>query len=259
MNFKTIVARVGLAAGLVVTSAAPSLATGNLTPADLGLDAFDPSKPVTGETQANAAPLVAFPYQARTFSFTKERRIRFSLIQPTGLGSRGKSQSSFGFVMSPEKSGGTFKTIFAEVRPFDSGSNAQTNDWLGTCGTSRKNAILAPCEREIAFRGGTLYQLALNTGNAMQFGVGALDQYTFNTVSDQFYPQAGSFTTVAEPGALFIGMEDGQFRRSGNRFYYDYQDWVVKAEAVPEPATLLGLGVLVGGMLLTQRRKAQSA
>jgi hypothetical protein len=255
MNLKQTLACVGFVSGAIFSFAAPSFA-GSLTPASLGLDALDPSKPIVGDDSiVNAAPLSGFPYKAREFSFAKDTRVRFSVLNPTGLGSRGKELSSFGFLTAPVNGLGTFSTIFGEQQAYDNGSTDRKNDWLGTCG----KAIEGICEVTVTFKAGINYLLALNTDGATHFGVGALNTFTFNRVSDQFYPKAGTFDTVSEVGALFIGMEDGMYRRGNSQnYYYDYQDWVVKAEAVPEPATLAGMGVVAGGMLLARRRKASA-
>lgn len=254
MNLKQRLACIGLATGAIFSVAAPASA-GSLTPSSLGLDSFDPSKPVIGDDSIiNAAPLSAFPYKATEFSFTKDTRVKFSVLNPTGLGSRGQLMSSFGY-LAPVKGVTEFLDIFKEIKAYDPGSTDRKNDWLGTCG----KALGDTCESTIRFKAGVKYQLALNTDQGVHFGVGALDTFTFNAVSDQFYPKSGKFVTVSQPGALFIGMEDGQYKQSGKKFYYDYQDWVVKAEAVPEPTTLAGLGMVAGGMLLARRRKTVNA
>lgn len=282
MNLKRSLACVALATGAILGAAAPSLA-GNLTPEQLGLDPFDASKPIVGNDNVpNAAPLSAFPYQSQAFSFGKDTQIKFSLLNPSGLGSRGKALSMFGFLTAPANNSGTFTSIFSETTPYDKGSNDRNNDWLGTCNKS----IQGLCELTVKFKAGTNYQLAVNTrkedskgvaikdqqGNEIweksTFGVGALDALTFNQVSDQFYPNANKYVTVSQKGMLFIGMEDGGYKKgqitvkNGTKtqkvdtYWYDYQDWVVKAEAVPEPTTLAGLGMVAGGMLLARRRKA---
>lgn len=251
MNLKQTSACVGLIVGTVFSVAAPALA-GSLTPSSLGLDAFNPTKPIVGDDNiVNSAPLSGFPYKANNFSFAKDTKVKFSVLSPTGLGSRGKAMSSFGFLTNPINGVGAFSTIFSEQAPYDKGSNDKNNDWLGTCG----KAIEGVCETTVTFKSGLNYLLALNTDGAQHFGVGALNELRFNRVSDQYYPKANTFDTVSEKGALFIGMEDGQYKQSGKNYYYDYQDWVVKAEAVPEPATLAGLSMVAGGMLLARRRK----
>jgi hypothetical protein len=256
MNFKQTLACVGLVTGAVFSFAAPSLA-GSLTPASLGLDTLDPTKPIVGDDSiVNSAPLSGFPYKAKEFSFTKDTQIKFSVLNPTGLGSRGQALSSFGFLTAPVNGIGAFSTIFGEQKAYDTGSTDRKNDWLGTCG----KAISGACEVTVKFKAGMNYLLALNTDGATHFGVGAMNSFTFNRVSDQFYPKAGTFDTVSETGALFIGMEDGLYQQRGTRqnYYYDYQDWVVKAEAVPEPATLAAMGMVAGGMLLARRRNASA-
>jgi hypothetical protein len=254
MNFKPTLASLGFIGAAVTIAAAPVQAA-NLTPADLGLPTLQSNVPVTG---GQAAPIADFPYQTSAFTPSQDLKVKFS-VNMDGLGSRGMGWSHFGYFL-PDQGASSFVSLFNEIRPYNPGSNAQTNDWLGTC----NNAIAAPCEVFVTFQAGMTYQLALLSQGLRTYGVGAIDSYTFNAVSDQFYNSNSNpqLVTVSQAGALFIGFEDGEYRKSkasgGNpaTFYYDYQDWVVKAEAVPEPATLLGLGIIGGGLVLSRRRKS---
>ncbi|MBF2049283.1 MAG: PEP-CTERM sorting domain-containing protein [Leptolyngbya sp. IPPAS B-1204] len=263
MNLKRSLACVGLAAGAAFSVAAPSLA-GTLTPSRLGLDTLN--APPKNQVVSGSAHLKDFPYFAREFSFKKDTVVRFSVLNPTGLGSRGRAQSNFGFLTNPVNGVGAFTSIFSEDKAYDQVGNAsyerqggRVDDWLGTCG----NAIGGTCVRSVLFKANTIYQLALNPSQkAVHFGVGALDTFTFNRLSDEQYPKSTQTVTVSKPGTLFIGMEDGLYANSRtsdrNDYYYDYQDWVVSAD-VPEPATLAGLGMVAGGMLLARRRKAAAS
>lgn len=248
MNLKQALVTIGLTVGTAfgtALAAAPAFA-GILTPGQLGLDALDPvNDPITGGT---ASPIADFPYVAQEFSFAKDTVVRFNLLNPSGLGSRGAALNNFGFVTN-----GAFQSIFSETLASDPGGKPK-NDFLGTCAPDK--AIQGDCVRSILFKAGQLYKLAVQDDKGLtHFGVGALDSFTFNSRSDQL--TTNPTQTVAAPGSLFIGMEDSRFRRSGQNHWYDYQDWVVRAD-VPEPATLAGLGLVASGMLIARRRKVSA-
>jgi hypothetical protein len=263
MNLKhtfALLSSVGVA--LSVATAAPGQAA-SLMPAHLGLPTLSSDTPVGNGL---AAPISNIPYQTSAFTPAQDLKVRFS-IQMDGLGSRGMGLSSFGYFL-PDQGESSFVSIFSETLAYNPGARAHTNDWLGTCGV----AITGLCEVLVTFRAGITYQLGLLSQGLSTFGLGANDSYTFNAVSDQFYDtksrqynaaHSSQFVTVSQGGALFIGMEDGEFvqtkasRTNPATYYYDYQDWVVKAEAVPEPATLAGLGIVGGGLILSRRRKSK--
>jgi hypothetical protein len=261
MNFKQSLAGISLATGAVFGMVAPAFA-GVLTPSQLGLPTLGTPN-VSGAnssiTGGSYATQNLFPYRTTGFSFKRDTIVRFSLVEPSGLGSRGKSQSDFGFLFQNE-----FIPIFSETKAYDKlGDTAyeknggKINDWLGTCG----NAIAAPCTKSVLFKANQTYQLALDpSSKPLHFGVGNLGSFTFNSVSDEVYPsKTAKLTTLTKAGALFIGMEDGLYPNSKTAqkddFYYDYQDWVATAN-VPEPATVFGLGAVASGMLFARRRKA---
>lgn len=256
MNLRQAFASIGLVAGTAFAFVSAPAQAAQLTAADLGLPTLSTAAVGTGLN----SPKAAFPYHTNTFTPSQELNVRFSVLLPTGLGSRGMGMSNFGYY-TVENGVSTFKSIFTETKAYDPGSGAKTNDWLGSCG----KAITGTCEVTVSFKAGQTYQLGLLAKGISTYGVASLDEFTFDTSSDQFYNNGtvaghpNPFTTVKEEGALFIGMEDGEYKKSGNSYYYDYQDWVVKAQ-VPEPATVIGLGVVAGGLLAARRRKVgQSA
>jgi hypothetical protein len=262
MNFKYTLALLGSIGAALSVAAAPVQAA-SLMPADLGLPTLSSDTPVGNGL---AAPISGIPYQTSAFTPSQDLKVKFS-IQMDGLGSRGMGLSSFGYFL-PNQGEASFISIFDETSPYNPGERANTHDWLGTCGV----AITGLCEVFVTFKAGMTYQLALLSEGLRTFGLGVNDSYTFDAVSDQFYDptsmqynaaHSSQFVTVSQKGALFIGMEDGEFvqtkasRTNAATYYYDYQDWVVKAEAVPEPATLAGLGIVGGGLILSRRRKSK--
>ncbi len=192
------------------------------------------------------------PHKANTFQ-GNGKTYQFTVLAPTGLGSRGMATSEFGFFIN-----GTFNPLFSESQKADFGSN-NGNDWLGTCTPDTKgNVTISPCTVNFTFAQGSTYQLGLKNNGKISsaFGIYQKDSYTFDLKSDE--QSNMTFMTVAEDGAYFIGAEDGMYKNwklGGNNYYSDFQDWVVKAKAVPEPGTvgaLIGVGVLG---LISRRRK----
>jgi PEP-CTERM motif len=235
MNLKQSLACVGLVTGAIFSAAAPSLA-GNLTPSQLGLAS---QSDVSGTGQGT--------YTTAFFKFDKDTTIKFNVENPTGVGSRGKDLNEFGFLTQ----GGGFTSIFAEKTAYNTGSG-NSNDWLGTCNTS-----IFGCSTVVKFVAGVEYQLGLRKlpdGKPVHLGVGSSDGFQFNKATDTSYTgskPSSAFVSLPDlPKAIYIGMEDN----NGTNGLKDYQDWVLTAEAVPEPATLAGLGLVAGGMLMRRRR-----
>jgi hypothetical protein len=224
----------------------------------LGIDIV-PSSPVTGTAQNIPHPTNVFFGDGYTYEF--------SVMAPDGLGSRGLFYSDFGF-MSNEQ----FTALFMEganptaAKPngnsFDTPNSAFINDWQGTCDIT----IKSPCMVEYTFEEGVEYQFGVlergftgsGTPRFRTFGVAQLDSFKFPSLTDQ--APNNPIIEVSDPGYYFIGMEDTRFPLPSGDFYYDFQDWVVKAkaqhESIPEPGTvgaLLGLGA-VG--FISRRRQA---
>ncbi len=195
---------------------------------------------------------IPIPPQTQTQTFKGDgKTYEFSVLTPDGLGSRGKALSTFGFLVD-----GNFSSLFTETKAYDTGSTA-TNDWLGTC----KTGTIVPCTVKYTFAKNVNYQLVLSPDyakNLKTYGVYEKDSYTFDLKSDEKNPM--TTTTVSEAGAYFLGIEDGQYKAPGiGNYYSDYQDWVVKVKAVPEPGAvggLLGLGVL--GLIGLSRKSAKN-
>jgi len=225
-----------------------------------------------GANEINNSPYMkgvgpVIPNATNTFSFDKDTTYQFSVVVPDGLGSKGMDKSNFGFL-----SNGSFTALFTEGKDgnaYDPGSKANNNDWLGTCNIT----INAPCTVNYTFKKGVEYKLGLENFGSKKFsgfGVAQKDSYTFDKVSDEFYPDTvtpayvaanpGKFVTVSQPGTYFLGMEDGTFKKNSSNFYYDYQDWVVAAKpaSVPEPGTV-GALLGVGALGLIGRRRRQGA
>jgi hypothetical protein len=211
-----------------------------------------PENTTPGTAISGASPKASFPYFNSSF-VGDGSTYSFSVVEPAGLGSRGRAQSAFG-VFTGSVGAGTFTSLLGEVKGYDAGSGAKSNDWLGTC----NGGTIAPCTASFTFAKGVSYTLGLLTQGtgASAYGVSQADSYTFRKVSDQF---ASPSITVSDAGSVFLGFEDGDFKKGGSSYWHDYQDWVVKAdvvESVPEPASLAGLAMVAGGLITARRRKA---
>jgi len=199
--------------------------------------------PLTPDAQIKGVSTkAAFPFSASTF-VGDGRTYKFDLVF-----TKGKDLSSFGF-----SSGGTFTSLLTETKAYDPGSTAATNDWLGTCGKT-----VLTCTASVKFAKGTTYQLGLQdqgTKLISNWGVSHSGAYTYSVKSDEI--KNPTFATVSDPGAYFLGFEDGNFAKDKGKglYWYDYQDFVVKAR-VPEPTTIAGLGLVAGALAFSRRRKS---
>lgn len=216
--------------------------------------------------------LSAGPAQAFSFSFNNSG-IRFSQdtkVTFNFLESHNGFRSDFGF----REVGSTDETkVFEEVRNSDYGG---WKDSWGTCGIT----VLEPCTKDFILKANTDYELFLTSNNQYNELVRDLssgDQVKFfqgtSVLSDLSYteyetsPDSLLSTTAgiqdANPfdGEVLIAFDDTFIGTAGG--HIDYNDFLVTATAetvaVPEPATLAGLGLVLGAMALSRRRKEDRA
>lgn len=201
--------------------------------------------------------------------FDRQTQVNFNFIN-----SQGAYTSSLRLV--EDLGSGLFrevKTLFTETRQSD---NRGANDWLGTCGVGK---TVANCTESFTFQGGTRYALLLDSGNnGRVFSTSAMNTRFSGSQQAKFFDNAANYPTQSaqfdmrsflrtQPGGtnvnpfaapVLIAFDD---RGAGND--QDFNDFKftmqVQAdpEAVPEPATLAGLG-LVAGALAVHRRRAVS-
>jgi hypothetical protein len=208
-----------------------------------------------------AAPAHAFSFGTNTIQFENNTDVTFKFLQ-----SYGAFTSSVGVY---GVSGGTptlLKTLFSEFKPSDSGSD---NNWKGTLG----NTVLGTGVETYTFLANQIYTLGLNSGpNGTVYSTTALNggnqQAVFGTPSvllplvipvGDGAPFAGNPTSFTSGSSLFnTGGTAISFDDRGNGNDADFQDFTVTAEAVPEPMTMTGLALGLGGLVAARRRRRGS-
>jgi hypothetical protein len=213
----------------------------------------------------SAAPAQAFTFNNSGISFNEDTTVNFDFVE-----SHGWFQSNFGVIDSTGKQ----TVLFSETKRSDgSGPDNQ-----GTCG----NTVLI-CSTAFKFEAGKQYAFFLDSGTDVwgdydiyssdsmnASGLGFANQFKFlqgtsvidndlnedykyyNTSVNSALGQTGGIQN-ANPfaGPVLIAIED-----SGVNGHRDFNDFMVTAQvAVPEPATLAGLGMIAGAMAMSRRRK----
>ena len=180
----------------------------------------------------------------------------------------------------------TFTTLLGEVQRND-GTMVGATDHLGTC-----DITVTDCKASFTFLEGNEYAFFLrNTGdgdhtktvfsanelNPIQGWTEFVDQTKFFTsmsilddtsyglgfdqslTSDLALATGETFMLQNGMSALIAFEDQGlDTRGTGDYFHGDWNDFLVKA-SVPEPATVLGLGVVAGAMALYGLRKKDKA
>jgi hypothetical protein len=205
-----------------------------------------------------AAPAQAASFGTGGISFANTQEVLFTFGQTHGM-----FRSSLGIYEVNNSIPSLVKTLFSETKGSDNGA---ANEYRGTLG----NTVLGPGQVAFTFLANKIYTLglaslnsgsvfstsALNSGSQQAvFGdlslLTALDRETTNT-----FQAAGQFTNGV--GALFNGGAVISFDDRGNRNDRDFQDFTVTAEAVPEPMTMTGLALGLGGLVAARRRRRGS-
>ena len=206
-----------------------------------------------------AAPAHAFSFGTNAIQFQNDTEVTFNFKQSYGL-----FTSSLGVY---GVSGGTptfLKTLFSEVKPSDDGG---ANNYKGTLG----NTVLDPGKIPFRFLANTIYTLGLNTfgyGTNIVYSTSALNGGSQQAVfggaglitalsleKTDTFQAAGQYTNGLGP--LFNGGALISFDDRGNLNDKDFQDFTVtaQAEAVPEPMTMTGLALGLGGLVAARRRR----
>jgi hypothetical protein len=204
-----------------------------------------------------AAPAQAASFNTQSIQFEQDTAVKFNF-----LGSRGMFQSSLGIYHVQNSMPTLIKTLFSETKRSDNGAQ---NEWRGTPG----NTVLDG-EQVFTFLANRIYTLGLNSsydgsvysnstlntgsGGSQQAVFGAPDLWNdINIGTTTPFKKAGDFTDGLS--ALFNGGALISFDDRGNGSDADFQDFTVSAEAVPEPMTMTGLALGLGGLVAARRRR----
>ncbi|MBD1883904.1 PEP-CTERM sorting domain-containing protein [Microcoleus vaginatus] len=203
-----------------------------------------------------AVPAQAFSFGTTGIQFGQDTTIKFNFKE-----SHGMYQSSLGIYSVDNSAVSLVKTLFSETKSSD---NQWENEWKGTLG----NTVLGGSE-VFTFLANKIYTLGLDSGwGGSVYSTSSLNSGSQQAVfgghsqlwsaldkeSTSTFQAAGQFTNGL--GSLFnggtlIGLDD-----RGNSNDSDFQDFTVSAEAVPEPMTMTGLALGLGGLVAARRRRA---
>jgi hypothetical protein len=204
------------------------------------------------------APAQAASFGTGGISFETDQTVNFSFV-----GTQGAFKSTLGIYEVNNSKLSPVQTLFQEIKASD---NGPANEWRGTLG----NTVLGSGEVVFTFLANKIYTLglisvggpgsqvystsALNSGGGTQQAVfGGVSLFTaLNLETTNTFQAAGQFTNGL--GALFNGGTVISFDDRGNLTDRDFQDFTVTAEAVPEPMTMTGLALGLGGLVAARRR-----
>jgi len=216
---------------------------------------------LTATAAATALFSAAAPAQAATFgtggiSFAQDTAVKFSFRETHGM-----NVSSLGIYEVSGSIASLVAPLFAEIKKSDRGP---LDEWKGTLG----NTVLGSGEVVFTFLANQVYTLGLDSGSqGTVFSTSALnsrgrqqavfgDQSLANALSPG---STVSLSTAAQNtngfSALFNGGALISFDDRGNGNDKDFQDFTVAAEAVPEPMTMTGLALGLGGLVAARRRR----
>jgi len=206
------------------------------------------------------APAQAASFGTGGISFANNQEVTFKFVE-----THGAFKSTLGIYEVNNSIPSLVKTLFEEVKASDNGS---ANDWKGSLG----NTVLGSGKVAYTFMANKIYTLGLISvggGGSKVYSTSALNggtqQAVFGGVSlftaldlekTSTFQAAGQFTNGL--GSLFNGGTVISFDDRGNAKDKDFQDFTVTAEAVPEPMTMTGLALGLGGLVAARRRRRGS-
>ncbi|MEG4170181.1 MULTISPECIES: PEP-CTERM sorting domain-containing protein [unclassified Microcoleus] len=207
------------------------------------------------------APAQAFSFGTNGITFGQDTSVKFNFKE-----SHGGYTSSLGIYTVKDSAATLVSTLFSETKSSDDGS---ANEWKGTLG----NTVLGSGSAVFTFLANQIYTLGLDSGaNGRVYSTSGLNlnvastgsqQAVFgaaplwsalNTAATNSFGDAGKYTNGL--ASLFSGGTVISFDDRGGGNDADFQDFTVSAEAVPEPMTMTGLALGLGGLVAARRRRA---
>jgi len=217
-----------------------------------------------------AAPAHAFSFGSGGITFQEKTEVSFNFLQSYGAYT---SKLGVYLVNGGKASSDPIATLFEEVKSSDIGS---WGDWKGTPGntvlngtvkyTFEPNLIYTLGLSSVGLDGknaGTVYSTsALNLPGGTQQAVFGTPNVLLPLVLDppdhkKFAGNPGDFTLGSSLFDKGVGTAIS-FDDKGNGLDADFQDFTVTAEAVPEPMTMTGLALGLGGLVAARRRRRGS-
>ncbi|MGB3267251.1 MAG: PEP-CTERM sorting domain-containing protein [Microcoleus sp.] len=211
-----------------------------------------------------AAPAHAFSFGANGISFAQDQEVEFNFLE-----SHGAYTSSLGIYQVNNSVASLVSTLFSETKSSDNGG---ANEWRGTSGNTVASGLvrftflanqvytLGLSSLYYGNSAGTVYSTSALNGGSQQAVFGGSSLFgALNLEKTNKFGAAGSFTngltSLFDKGfGTTISFDD---RGNGNDT--DFQDFTVTAEAVPEPMTMTGLALGLGGLIAARRRRASKA
>ncbi|MEG3933544.1 MULTISPECIES: PEP-CTERM sorting domain-containing protein [unclassified Microcoleus] len=211
------------------------------------------------------SPAQAFSFGTNGITFSQDQDVKFKFKE-----SHGGYTSSLGIYQVNGFTLANVAKLFSETKSSDDGS---ANEWKGTLG----NTVTGSGEVVFRFLANQVYTLGLSStfgeaSKGMVYSTSGLNlnvastgsqQAVFgaaplwsalNTAATNSFGDAGKFTSGV--GSLFSGGTVISFDDRGGGNDADFQDFTVSAEAVPEPMTMTGLALGLGGLVAARRRRA---
>ncbi|MDQ2098658.1 MAG: PEP-CTERM sorting domain-containing protein [Tychonema bourrellyi B0820] len=208
-----------------------------------------------------SAPAQAFSFGTNGITFQEDTSVNFKFKE-----SHGAYTSSLGIYKVNGFTLANVANLFSETKSSD---NDGDNEWKGTLG----NTVLGSGSVVFKFLANQVYTLGLSSAGAgMVYSTSGLNLNVASTGSQQAvfgaaaplwnalgkettstFQAAGQFTDGTS--SLYNGGTLISFDDRGNVNDTDFQDFTVSAEAVPEPITMTGLALGLGGLISARRRR----
>ncbi len=205
-----------------------------------------------------SAPAQAFSFGSNGITFQEDTTVNFKFQE-----SHGAFTSSLGIYSVNNSTLTQVASLFSETKSSD---NDDENEWKGSLG----NTVLGSGSVFFKFLANQVYTLGLSSGNGTVYSTSGLNaasggsqQAVFGESSSLWnslgkettstFQAAGQFTDGT--GSLYKGGTLISFDDRGNVNDKDFQDFTVSAEAVPEPITMTGLALGLGGLISARRRR----